>query len=367
MTPVSVLPSDFMGVIEAAVKFTQRWGQRELKTIERELKTIEEAVEEFDVGTLIPSLQSKLTAAVLRSTVRALGEISVIVPMSVSLPIVRVLLDAAAGIATDRKFVHIPIRERHSDGWVRGEWDRWCPELNEKIIYYIHGSGYVVCSPATHRGLVSQLSRRTERAVFSLDYRMGPKYKFPSANEDALRGYRWLLDLGYSAENIVVAGDSAGGHLALALLGDLKAHGLPQPAGVVCFSPLVDASFGLASGRAKQVFDPWFHPNTARRGLGLYTTGADHLDPRFDVRGVAAADLPPVLIQAGAQEMMSADAEAFAAAVTAAGGTVELQIWPGQVHVFQAAYRVLPEARRALNEAARFIRVLDAKSIEIAG
>ena len=90
---------------------------------------------------------------------------------------------------------------------------------DQPIIYYLHGSGYVICSTRTHRGLTARSSNRTGRAVFSLDYRLGPRYRWPAAGDDTIRGYLWLLEQGFAPEQIVVAGDSAGGHLALDLLG----------------------------------------------------------------------------------------------------------------------------------------------------
>jgi len=326
-------------------------GSRAVRRRPRGSRAVLPGVTHVDIT---PSCESRVAAMVLHSTVRVWGPAAL---MSPALPLARIALDTAADVTTPRRFKRGRISTRFDRGWVRGEWDCGLPEPGEPIIYYLHGSGYLLCSPATHRGIVSQLHRTTGRPSFSLDYRMAPRFQFPAANEDTLRGYRWLLDQGFAGSDIIVAGDSAGGHLALALLGDLQRAGLEMPAGVVAFSPLVDGSLATAGGH--QVRDPWFFKHTMRRVLRLYFGGADITDPRFDVRAGAIAGLPPILIQAGSRELLAADAAAFGTAMADAGGACEVQIWPGQVHVFQALYRFLPEARAAFAEVGRFVAELD--------
>ncbi|GAB19820.1 putative hydrolase [Gordonia effusa NBRC 100432] len=248
---------------------------------------------------------------------------------------------------------------------MRGEWvfgpgvTRRSDPASTRIIYYLHGSGYVICSPRTHRGLVSRLSRRTARPVFSLDYRLGPRYRLPDGGDDAIRGYHWLLDLGYRAENIVVSGDSAGGHLALDLLADNHRTGTPQPGGMVLFSPLVDPSFALAvAHEATGVRDPYINAVAAQRILTLYTRDSGLDDPRATVPIEAGMSLPRTLIQFGGREVMGDDAREMYRQLVAAGGEAELQQWPDQGHVFQLFPFMTPEAKRAVSEAARFIREL---------
>ena len=256
------------------------------------------------------------------------------------------------------QLTHTPVDTTHRDRPVRGEWVDAPPRPGTRIIYYLHGSGYVACSPATHRLLVTRLVRRTGRPAFSLDYPLAPEHRFPAAHNATVNGYLWLLEQGFSAQDIVVSGDSAGGHLALALCGELRRLGLPMPAGLVLMSPLIDASFDTAAGAARRVRDFSAVSRLGKALIGRYTRGAELEDPRLDVVREAGADLPPMLIQAGAREMMSADAERIAAAQEAAGGDYELQIWPGQTHVFQML-PMLPESREALNEIASFVASLD--------
>ncbi|MBD1320375.1 alpha/beta hydrolase [Gordonia hankookensis] len=254
------------------------------------------------------------------------------------------------------------VRESFGDGRVRGEWvsahagpPRGTPG-DRTIVYYLHGSGYVICSPRTHRGLVARLSRRTGWSAFSLDYRLGPEYPFPTAGDDAIRGYHWLLDAGYRADQIVVAGDSAGGHLAVDLIADNHQTGTPQPAGLVVFSPLYDPTFDLAvANQLRGTRDPLIDAVAAQRILRLYTRGAEADHPRMRIALTPEMSLPPTLIQVGQYEVMGDDARAMYRAFAAAGGDVRLQEWPGQGHVFQMFPLFSPESRQALNEAAGFL------------
>jgi epsilon-lactone hydrolase len=241
---------------------------------------------------------------------------------------------------------------------VAGEWVRGprVPVRGDAVVMYMHGSGFVFCSLRTHRGLVARISSACGLPVFSLDYRLGPEHRFPAAHDDALAAYRWLLSRGYAPEQIVVAGDSAGGHLAVSLAGELRRHGLPLPAGLAPLSPFLDPSWKLCFERDKLAPDPFYYPPAAARIVDLYMDGADPTDPRLDLINMDPAGLPPMLIQAGGQENFGAEAEVFADRVKAAGGDCELQIWPGQIHVFQGAFRIVPEGNAAIAHIGRFVR-----------
>ncbi|GAB90910.1 putative esterase [Gordonia rhizosphera NBRC 16068] len=254
-----------------------------------------------------------------------------------------------------------PVRALTDTGQVRGEWVTHAgparPAPTETVIYYLHGSGYVVCSPRTHRGLVARLSRRTGWSAFSLDYRLGPEYTFPSAGDDAIRGYHWLLDRGHRPESIIVAGDSAGGHMALDLIADNTRRAIPQPAGLVLFSPLYDPTFELArASQRRGVRDPLIDADAAQRILQLYTRDAPADHPRMRIALQRGMALPPTLIQVGALEVMGDDARAMHRALRAAGGDARLQEWPDQGHVFQMFPLFSGESRHALREAAGFMR-----------
>ncbi|MCU1641761.1 MAG: alpha/beta hydrolase [Nocardia sp.] len=299
------------------------------------------------------SLPSQGAILALNATLRPLG--AVLPANRFGVGAARLGLAAVCRIWFDPKLAHRPVDEQGPRGRTVGEWVGEPPQPGEPLVYYLHGSGYVGCSPATHRGLVSELARRLERSAFALRYRLAPEHRFPAAHDDVLNGYLWLLEQGHAAEDIVVIGDSAGGHMALGLCVQLRELGLPQPRAVVCFSALVDATWSLADQRRTQVRDSFMSLGLASRMTGLYTGTTHFDDPRLAVLDGVGPDLPPILLQAGGSEMLSADAEAFGAAQRAAGGRCEVQLWPGMFHVFQVGHRLLPEARAALTAVERFI------------
>ncbi|MGA9492786.1 MAG: alpha/beta hydrolase [Mycobacterium sp.] len=238
---------------------------------------------------------------------------------------------------------------------VVGEWVR-APGVRtlESAIYFVHGSGYALCSPRTHRRLASWLSRLAGLPVFVVDYRLAPRHRFSTAAHDVRAGWDWLAGQ-VAPERVVVAGDSAGGHLTV----DLLLHSetaAAKPAALVLFSPLIDLTLSLARAREALRRDPAIRVADAARLLDLYTRGVDpdHHRLALDVAGGPA--LPPTLIQAGGAEMLLGDARRLATDIRAAGGSCLLQVWPDQVHVFQALPRLSPEATKAMAHAARFIR-----------
>ncbi|GAB3476862.1 alpha/beta hydrolase [Amycolatopsis cihanbeyliensis] len=240
---------------------------------------------------------------------------------------------------------------------VRGEWVHR-PRVRREgtVLLYLHGSGYAVCSARTHRGLTSRLAAMTGLPVFACDYRLAPRHRFPAAADDVRAAYDWLRAHGHPGERVVVAGDSAGGHLALDLTLELLRSRSPAPAAVVLFSPLVDPSLELARRRERSRPDPMISAERARRMVALYTRDTDAAHPRLALGFDGVAGFPPTLIQAGGAEMLAADAEHLARSLRAAGAHCELEIWPGQMHVFQALPLLIPEARPALATAAGFIR-----------
>jgi monoterpene epsilon-lactone hydrolase len=239
---------------------------------------------------------------------------------------------------------------------VPGEWIRAADSAADGAVLYLHGGAYVFCSPRTHRVLTSRLALETDLPVFVPRYRLAPEHPFPAALEDALEAYRWLLAQGTPASRIVVAGDSAGGHLAVTLAAELCALGLPVPAGIALFSPWADLTCELSIEWDRQCRDPYIVPALGRRFGLLYAGDHDLDDPRLAPLNCTATGLPPFLIQTGGADALRADAESLADALIKIGVSCDLQVWRGQMHVFQALHQVLPEARAAMRETARFIR-----------
>jgi epsilon-lactone hydrolase len=242
---------------------------------------------------------------------------------------------------------------------VKGEWiiSRDVPVKKKPrgAVLYLHGGGYVFCSPRTHRPITSRLALDTGLPVLAARYRLAPEHPFPAPLEDAVAAYRWLLARRIPASGIVLAGDSAGGHLAAALAGEICRLGLPSPAGLVLISPWVDLTCELSIQAQDRAHDPYISASSARRVARLVVGPAGFDDPRLALLSCAWTDMPPVLIQVGGAEVLRTEAEAFAEALRKAGANCELQIWKGQMHVFQILNRVLPEAGDAMREAARFI------------
>ncbi|MFB1295391.1 alpha/beta hydrolase [Mycobacterium sp. pW049] len=257
-----------------------------------------------------------------------------------------------------------PDRRRIVGEWVYGA---GVPRRNSaQAIYFVHGSGYALCSPRTHRRLTAWLSQLTGLPVFSVDYRLAPRHRFPTAAEDVRNGWDWLTGrCGIAPEQIVVAGDSAGGHLTVDLL---LQPDVSHPAGLVLLSPLVDLTFGLARTRELDRPDPAIRSRDAIRLVELYCTGIESGHPRLRLDVAGGRRLPPTLIQAGGAEMLAADAIALAQDLRRAGTRCELQIWPDQVHVFQALPRLTPEAVPAMHTIAAFVaEALGGTDIEQAG
>lgn len=235
-----------------------------------------------------------------------------------------------------------------------GEWVR-APGVpaRQGAIYFVHGSGYALCSPRTHRRLTAWLSRLTGLPVFAIDYRLAPRHRFPTAADDVRAGWDWLTRQ-HPTEHIVIAGDSAGGHLAVDLL---LQHDIAvsKPAALVLFSPLIDLTFASAAAREALRRDPAIRAVDAARLVALYSGSVDPAHQRLTLDVAGGPALPPTLIQAGGAEMLVSDARKLATDIRAGGGSCELQVWPDQVHVFQALPRLSPEAAKAMAHVARFI------------
>lgn len=221
-------------------------------------------------------------------------------------------------------------------------------------LLYLHGGGYVIGSPDTHTGLVGELAVRAGLRTTSVDYRLAPEHPFPAAVDDGLAAYRELLYAGTDPQEIVVAGDSAGGGLTIATLLAAREAGLPQPAAVVVFSPWVDLTLSGASMRTKEDADPIFTEADVRAYADLYVGAGDRSHPLASPVFADLSALPPLLVQVGANEVLLDDAVRLAARAGAADVEVTLEIGPGLPHVYQSEHGRLDEADAALDRAARF-------------
>ena len=232
-------------------------------------------------------------------------------------------------------------------GGVRGE---WAEAGGAKPLLYLHGGGFVGCSPQTHRSLTGGFARRGFR-VFAPQYRLAPAHPFPAAIDDATAAWRGFAErVGAPA---AVAGDSAGGNLALSLTLIVKREAR-RPAAAALFSPATDLTGESESWRTNAHRDAMFTDQLANLGE-FYLNGADPRDPRASPLLGDLSGLPPLLFHVGEEEILRDDSVRFAAAAEAAGSRAEVKVWPGAPHVWQFLHGVVPEARRSLDEAAAFL------------
>lgn len=246
-------------------------------------------------------------------------------------------------------------RERVRDAGVDGEW--LAPRAAAPgTVLYVHGGGYVACSPATHRPIAAGLARRCGCRVLSIDYRVAPEHRFPAAVDDVLAAYRWLLAQGEDASRIAIAGDSAGGGLTLALAVRVRDAGLPLPACLVGFSPWTDLAGESPSVRTNDGRCVMFRTENIAQFARVYLGGASPRAPLASPVYADLAGLPPLLLQVGSTELLLDDAGRVHERVRAAGGASALTVYDEVLHCWQMLDRVVPEASAALDEAARFIR-----------
>ncbi|MBA2687541.1 MAG: alpha/beta hydrolase [Gemmatimonadaceae bacterium] len=234
-----------------------------------------------------------------------------------------------------------------------GEWIR-PKEPRGGVILYIHGGGYVSCSAKTHRPLTAALARRTSRNVFSADYRRAPENRFPAALDDVIAAYQFVLANTPPHEPIAIAGDSAGGGLALALAMHARDAGLTQPACVVLFSPWTDLEGTGASRLSNDGKCAMFRPGNIEQFARVYLGDASPKNPKASPLFGAASNLPPVQFHVGITELLLDDSVRVHERILQTGGSSEL-LYNDSFHGMQVVTPILPEARESIQAAAEFI------------
>jgi len=233
-------------------------------------------------------------------------------------------------------------------GGVPAEWVTAAGVSSGRVLLYLHGGAYQIGSPATLRHLVALLSGAARARALSVDYRLAPEHPFPAAIEDALAAYRWLLASGIDPALVAVAGDSAGGGLALGTLVALRDAGDPMPAGAVLLSPWTDLALTGESLRTRAAVDVMIKPDGMPETAALYLAGADPRHPYASPLYADLRGLPPLLIHVGDAEVILDDSTRLAARASEAGVEVSLEIWDDMPHVFPAFAGLLPEADQAI-------------------
>jgi acetyl esterase/lipase len=235
---------------------------------------------------------------------------------------------------------------------------------NHSVILYMHGGAFLTCGAHSHGRLVTALSRYADSPVLVVNYRMIPKHSVGMALDDCYDAYKWLRLKGYDPDQIVLAGDSAGGYLALTLAEKLQREGLEgeAPAAIVTMSPLFEIDNEARANHPNIHSDSMFPPKAFHALVELVHEAAerhivdgkpeevyeplDHIEP----------GLPRTLIHVSGSEVLVSDARKAAHMLAAAGVPVELRVWPGQMHVFQLAAPAVSEATRSLRQIGDYIR-----------
>ena len=244
--------------------------------------------------------------------------------------------------------------ERVESGGVSGSW-LWKKNADtSKIVLYLHGGGYVFGGYGSHGEIASEMADIVGGRALLLEYRLAPEHPFPAAFNDALFSYRWLLEKGYKSEDIFLAGDSAGGGLAVSLLLAVKKNGLPLPKAVCLFSPWVDLTCAAASIDSNALSDCMLSPGALKRFRKHYLGEADPLDERASPIFGDLSGLPPTYVAVGGEEILLDDSKQLVTKIRSFGGRAELSIWHKMPHVFPIFSSVIPEGRLALKEFASF-------------
>ena len=241
---------------------------------------------------------------------------------------------------------------------VRAEWTSTPQAERDAALLYLHGGGFVIGSLDSHRHMVAEAGRAARASALALDYRLAPEHPFPSAVEDTVEGYRFLLSRGYRPGRIAIAGDSAGGGLVVSAMVAIREAGLPQPGCGWCISPWVDLEAIGETMSTKAATDPTVQKAGILDMARMYLNGADPRSPLAapiysDLTGIA-----PLLIQVGAAETLLDDALRLAKAAGSADVRVDLQIWPEMIHVWHLFHPELKAGLAAIQQGGAFVRTM---------
>jgi len=249
---------------------------------------------------------------------------------------------------------NIEIKEEIIDG-IRSEWLIPKGADPKKVILYVHGGGYVSGSCSDHRGFVSKFAQFTGVTNLIFEYRLAPEHPFPAALDDSVKMVVKLLSLGYQPQNILIAGESAGGGLTLATMLALKERKIPMPAAAVAISPWTDLTCSSDSYRTKNKRSPaplnsWFV--FSKHYAGIQPANNPLISPLFgDLKG-----LPPLFINSGEDDELFDDGEKFSKKAKEAGVEVTFRAGKGMVHCYPLLAPMFPEATYAMNEIVEFVK-----------
>ncbi|MEM0997834.1 MAG: alpha/beta hydrolase [Bacteroidota bacterium] len=270
----------------------------------------------------------------------------------VAIPTLRRLMNVGARVFYPPRDVET---EKFRIGQIPAEWI--IPQVadHNKVILYFHGGGYAVGGTQTHRSLVGAIAKKTGFCALLPEYRLAPEDPFPAAVQDAVQCYRWLLDTGHAPEDIIIAGDSAGGGLSLACMLDARDKGLPMPSASFLIAPWVDLTISQSSVYENIDKSPILYLREmhawAKNYAGDFPTDHPLVSPLFaDLTG-----LPPLLIQVSDTEVLLDEDTLLARRAAEAGVEVDLRVWSNLMHVWHIYWRYLSHARGAIDEIGTFV------------
>jgi len=228
-----------------------------------------------------------------------------------------------------------------------------------RTVLYLHGGSFNSGSIASHRALAGNVALACRARALLIDYRLAPEHPFPAGLEDTVAACEWLLAQGVAPQQLVVAGDSAGGNLALALCIWQRDRGRPLPAAVICLSPAPDLTFSGDAWIFNLKKDVMLDARKERTSVEIYLKGTDPHTPLASPLYAGLHGLPPVLIQVGSSECLLSDCQLLADKARAEGVDVTLEVWPQMQHEWQFTANIMPEGRQAIARVGEFVeRVL---------
>ncbi len=253
-------------------------------------------------------------------------------------------------LGTEKAVEYIPVDvEGMSGEWVRVK----RAHMKKYVILYCHGGGYSTGSTVYARTLTTKLAESTSMDVFCFNYRLAPENPYPAAAEDAQKAWNYLMYLGYGARDVIVAGDSAGGNMALSLLLRIKEQKRILPRGMVLLSPWTDLTASGKSHTTRKALDPVLNPAYLAEMTGNYAQGQDLQDPYISPLFGDMAGLPPTYIQVGDNEMLLSDSTNLHKKLVKANVSVKIDVYKGMWHVFQMS--PFKTAYEAMEKNAEFI------------
>ena len=242
---------------------------------------------------------------------------------------------------------------------IPAEWVIPSDPIKDHVILYIHGGGMIMGSPLTCRRLTSAIVKATGIKILSIDYRLIPEHPFPAQLDDCLDAYKWLLSNGFNNDQIIIAGDSAGGNLTLTTLLKIRNMGIGLPAGAIPISPITDFTLAGDSFFKNAETDPRLADIGIFWWLAAYISEEDPSNPYISPLYADLKGLPPILVQASSCEILYSDAARFVEKAKKAETKAILQSWDDMTHVFQGTrYELLSEAEDAISKIADFTNQL---------